>query len=111
MEKTNTSILSSGVWRRASGFEHHVWAVVNSVKRIELVDEFDDKLISDEIIQMGDVDLGFMNYRVAFSDGGKPVNDDWDNPKFSDSATTVYYRPHMIKGVIDVGKYREGQIC
>lgn len=66
---------------------------------------------SDEIIQMGGDRSGIYELQGwVLSDGGKPVNDDWDNPKFSDSATTVYYRPHMIKGVIDVGKYREGQI-
>lgn len=81
------------------------------VKRMELVSEFDKNQISSAILAMGDVDLGFMNYRVKFSDGGKPVNDDWDHPKFCDSASTVYYRPHMINGVIDVAKYREGLKC
>lgn len=81
------------------------------VKRMELVSEFDKNQISSAILAMGDVDLGFMNYRVEFSDGGKPVNDDWDHPKFCDSASTVYYRPHMINGVIDVAKYREGLKC
>lgn len=81
------------------------------VKRIELVEEFDENLISSKIVAMGDVDLGYMSYKVMFKDGGKPVNDDWDNPKFSDSASTVYYRPHMINGVIDVKKYREELLC
>lgn len=81
------------------------------VKRIEPVNEFDEKLISSKIVAMGDVDLGYMSYKVMFKDGGKPVNDDWDNPKFSDRASTVYYRPHMINGVIDVKKYREELLC
>lgn len=81
------------------------------VKRIELVEEFDENLISSKIVAMGDVDLGYMSYKVMFKDRGKPVNDDWDNPKFSDSASTVYYRPHMINGVIDVKKYREELLC
>lgn len=81
------------------------------VKRIEPVEEFDENLISSKIVAMGDVDLGYMSYKVMFKDGGKPVNDDWDNPKFSDSASTVYYRPHMINGVIDVKKYREELLC
>ena len=34
-----------------------------------------------------------------------------NNPKFSDRAKTLYYRPHMIEGVIDVQKYREGLRC
>ncbi len=81
------------------------------VKRMELVEEFDRELISREILQMGDVDLGYMSYCVAFADHGEPVNGDWNNPKFSDRASTVYYRPHMIDGVIDVQKYREELRC
>lgn len=81
------------------------------VKRIELVEEFDENLISTSILEMGDVDLGFMSYRVEFLDQGKPVNGDWDNPQFSDKASTLYYRPHMVNGVIDVIKYREELKC
>ena len=81
------------------------------VKRIELVNEFDLNMISTDIVSMGDVDLGYMSYKVIFKDGGKPINDNWDSPKFSDSASTMYYRPHMINGVIDVKKYKEGLIC
>jgi CRISPR-associated protein Cas5d len=81
------------------------------IKRMELVEDFDKNLISSDILKMGDVDLGYMVYRVQFADGGRPVNNDWENPKFSDRATTVYYRPHMIDGVIDVKKYREELRC
>lgn len=81
------------------------------IKRMELVEDFDKNLISSDILKMGDVDLGYMAYRVQFADGGRPVNNDWENPKFSDRATTVYYRPHMIDGVIDVKKYREELRC
>lgn len=81
------------------------------VKRMELVEKFDGQLISSRILEMGDVDLGFMSYKVSFSDQGRPVNDDWENPKFSDKASTIYYRPHMINGVIDVKKYREELKC
>lgn len=81
------------------------------VKRMELVEEFDENLISSRILEMGDVDLGFMSYRVSFSDQGRPVNDDWENPEFSDKAATIYYRPHMVNGVIDVKKYREELRC
>lgn len=81
------------------------------VKRMELVDELDEKLISRAILDMGDVDLGYMSYKVMFADGGRPVNDDWGNPRFSDRASTVYYRPHMVNGVIDVRKYREEIRC
>lgn len=81
------------------------------VKSITLVDDFDLNLISRVILDMGDVDLGYMSYKVVFEDGGIPVNGDWDNPKFSDKAHTVYYRPHMINGIIDVDKYREMIKC
>lgn len=80
-----------------------------SAKKIQLVDEFDLTEIHDTL--KGDTDLGFMLYGLKFKDDGKPINNDWDNPKFSDSADALYYRPHMIDGVIDVVKYREGLIC
>ena len=78
------------------------------VKRIELVDAFDTEMISSRIKEMGDVDLGYMSYEVQFEDRGKPINGDWENPKFSDRAKTLYYRPHMIEGVIDVQKIQGG---
>jgi len=81
------------------------------VRSIRLVEEFDRSLISNFILAEGDVDLGFMSYRVEFEDQGRPVNGDWENPKFSDRASTIYYHPHMINGIIDVEKYREGLKC
>lgn len=81
------------------------------VKKIEIVDEFDYSKINQEIIDMGDVDLGFMSYKVCFADKGIPVNNDWDNPKFSDNASTQYFRPHMINGIIDVTKYKDVMKC
>ncbi|MGN0575378.1 MAG: type I-C CRISPR-associated protein Cas5c [Ruminococcus sp.] len=80
-----------------------------SVNKIELVDEFDYSMISEEL--KGDTDLGYMLYGMKFRDNGIPVNGDWENPKFSDDADALYYRPHIIDGVIDVRKYREGIIC
>ena len=80
-------------------------------KRIELMDGFDMNLISSQILSMGDVDLGYMSYRVEFADGGKTVNNNLEAPKFSDRAVTSYYRPHMVGGVIDVKKYREEVKC
>lgn len=81
------------------------------VRSIALVEDFDMQSISSEIVNAGDVDLGFMSYEVKFEDGGIPVNGDWENPKFSDKASTLYYRPHMIRGIIDVAKYREELKC
>ena len=81
------------------------------VKKLYIVDEFDENEISYKIKELGNIDLGFMSYKVMFDDEGKPINNDWDNPKFSDKAHTVYYRPQMINGIIDVAKYREGLKC
>ena len=81
------------------------------VKRLELVEDFDYNLISDEIVSMGEVDYGFMLYGPKFADGGKPLNNDWDEPLFSDKAVAEYYRPRMIKGIVDVAKYREARLC
>ena len=80
-----------------------------SVSKIELVEEFDLSEIHESL--MGDRDLGYMLYGMKFEDGGKPINGDWDNPKFSDRADAMYFRPHIIDGVIDIAKYREGIVC
>ncbi|MBQ9291932.1 MAG: type I-C CRISPR-associated protein Cas5 [Campylobacter sp.] len=81
------------------------------VKQINLVDEFDYSEISPEILNLGDVDLGFMLYGLKFKDCGKPLNNDWDNPIFSDSADAVYYRPRMINGIINVTRYKGDLKC
>lgn len=81
------------------------------VKRMELVENFEGEQVDKEVYEAGDVDLGFMSYEVRFKDGGIPRNGDWNDPEFSDCASTVYYRPHMVKGVIDVAKYREDLKC
>lgn len=80
-----------------------------AVNRIELVEDFDYDAIAPEL--KGVTDLGYMLYRMQFKDGGKPVNGDWENPRFSDTADAVFYHPYMIDGIIDVGKYREGMVC
>lgn len=80
-----------------------------AVNRIALVEDFDYDAISSEL--KGVTDLGYMLYRMQFKDGGKPVNGDWENPRFSDTADAVYYHPYMIDGIIDVGKYMEGMVC
>ncbi|WP_317855191.1 type I-C CRISPR-associated protein Cas5c [Chakrabartyella piscis] len=78
-----------------------------AARKITLVEDFDLEEIAEEIRGMGDIDLGFMSYKVDFQDKGQPVNGDWENPKFSDQASTLYYRPHMVNGIIDVKKYRQ----
>lgn len=81
------------------------------VSSIRLVNDFDLNEIDSLVLDLGDVDLGFMSYCVCFADKGIPINGDWDNPKFSDKATTKYYRPHLVNGIIDVAKYREVMKC
>ncbi len=79
------------------------------VKKIELVNDFDMETVNEAL--NGEIDLGYMLYGMKFEDGGIPKNNDWENPKFSDRAEALYYRPHMIDGVIDVRKYKEAMIC
>ena len=81
------------------------------VKSIKLVDEFDEGEISQDIKDMGDVDLGYMLHHLEFEDKGVPVNGSWDSPIFSDKAEAVYYRPHLIAGIIDVNRYEEESRC
>ena len=81
------------------------------VRKIQLAEDFDLNSISPEITAMGDVDLGFMSYKVVFDDNGIPLNNNWDDPVFSDKASTLYYRPHMINGIIDVRQYRGMMKC
>jgi len=77
------------------------------VQKIQLVDCFDTDAISHEIMNSGDVDLGYMLHHLNFHDNGIPINGNWDTPVFSDKADAVFYRPHMINGIIDVTKYEE----
>lgn len=81
------------------------------VRKIQLVDEFDKQNISSSIKELKDYDLGYMLYGLQFEDGGKPINKDWNHPKFSDKAKAMYYRPHMLDGVINVQRYVGGAIC
>jgi CRISPR-associated protein Cas5d len=81
------------------------------VKSISLVDELPMTEVDSELIAQGDVDLGYMLYGLKFEDGGKPINNDWDKPKFSDKAEAMYYRPHMVNGVIDVARYKGATMC
>lgn len=78
-----------------------------SVRRIELVDAFDYSKIDRSI--RGDVDLGFMLYKVIFTDD--KIRENWSESDFSDNAMSIYYHPHMINGIIDVKKYREELTC
>ena len=43
---------------------------------------------------------------MEFEDQGQPINNDIENPKYSDKANAIYYRPKMVNGIIDVQKYR-----
>lgn len=81
------------------------------VRHIVLTDSFNETEIATENVGLGDVDLGYMLYRLNFGDNKIPVDCDWKDRKFSDRANAVFYRPHMVNGIIDVRKYREGMIC
>ena len=80
-----------------------------SVKSLRLVDKFPLDEISPELY--GDIDLGYMLYGMNYEDKSMPVNNDWNDPVFSDKADPVFYRPHMIDGVIDVAAYRRDIRC
>ena len=82
-----------------------------SAREIRLVSKFDYSQISPEILNLGEVDLGFMLYTLKFKDGGKPINNDWENPRFSDSTEALYYRPRMKSGVINVADYKGDLKC
>ena len=81
------------------------------VKKIQVVKEFAISKIAPEILSLGEVDLGYMCYKLDFEDKGQPVNKNWEAPKFSDKATALYYRPFMINGIIDVQNYRGELKC
>ena len=78
-----------------------------SVKKIRMTDYIDYGKVSKEIKSLGKVDLGYMLYHMSFKDDGVPLNDDYDNPVYSDEAEPVYYHPYMINGVINVARYKE----
>lgn len=80
-----------------------------SVKSILLTNDFNLLEVSPELNE--EKDLGYMLYSMEFEDKGIPMNNDWDNPQFSDKASPIFYRPMMINGVINVAKYREGMRC
>lgn len=79
------------------------------VKKIALVESFNLERVHPSLKR--DIDLGFMLYGLNFQDGGVPTNHDWENPIFSDRADAMYYRPHMVNGVINVCKYRRDIKC
>lgn len=81
------------------------------LRKLQLTDSFPMDEISPEILSLGDVDLGYMLYKLQFRDKGIPVNGDWNAPRYSDRADALYYRPHMIGGVIDVAAYRRDLRC
>ena len=81
------------------------------VEKLKLEEKFDLDLIDKEIKDSGDVDLGLMSYRVKFDDSDVLTDRNWEEHKFSDKARTMFYRPHMINGIIDVNKYKESIVC
>lgn len=82
-----------------------------SVSKLELVEEFPMEQIAPTILEKGNTDLGFMLYRLQFQDGGIPKENDWEKGLYSDTAEPVFYRPHLVNGIIDVAKYKEMNVC
>lgn len=80
-----------------------------SVDKVELVDSFNLDGVDKSL--RGDYNLNYMLYDLQFVDDGKPINNDWNNPIYSDIAKPRWYNPHIIDGVIDVEKYRRTIIC
>lgn len=95
--------------RRLNKGQHHAMPFLGManfpVNDIYPVDEFNYSNIHEDVLKLGDYNLGMMVYDVVFTDGGIPINGDYGKPKFSNEAYTKYYRPHMINGVIDVKEY------
>lgn len=77
--------------------------------QVSLVEKFPLEEVSSS--NMGEHDLGFMLYKVAFKDKGHPINEDWNKNIYSDEADSLFYRPVMKDGIIDVTKYREMMKC
>ncbi len=73
------------------------------------VEHFDYDAVS--IANAGTKDLGYMIYGLNYRNKGYPVNNDWDNPVFDETADPIYYHPFMVNGVINVAKYRETCVC
>ena len=80
-------------------------------RNIHIVEDFDLEAICQENLSLEEADYGYMLYGLKFEDQGRPINNDWQHPEFSDKAVAEYYRPKMIRGIIDVAKYREGRMC
>ena len=76
---------------------------------IMLTDDFSKEHVCKE--NMGTHDLGYMLYRVCFKDKGHPLGDDWDKNIYLDEAESIFYRPVMKDGVIDVARYKEVVTC
>lgn len=74
-----------------------------------LTDSFHLNEVCEE--NKGRHDLGYMLYRVCFRDGGRPVHGDWEKKVFSDEAESLFYRPIMEDGIIDVARYKEAVTC
>ncbi len=112
MARKNTIASSNVGSKKVSGSASPASGAVNfRLDDQDLIDDFDYDLINSTILESGDVDLGYMCYADQFRGWGPENKGDWKNPKFSDRATTMYYHPHMVNGVIDVKKYREELRC
>lgn len=95
--------------RKGQFFRHPCLGCAEFPANIELVDEFDLTEVCEE--NRGTRDLGFMLYKVVFLDKGHPLNDDWEGGIYSDQAESVFFRPIMEDGVIDIERDRGTTVC
>ena len=99
--------------RRLAGGQCKEWPFMGcrefSVKSFYPVEEFDLSLVSDTL--KGDRDLGYMLYGLDYKDDTQKLRSEWNAKYFSDKADAVFYRPHIVDGVIDVQRYRGELKC
>ena len=75
------------------------------IANVEWVDDFDkavEENMEKEMKTSGEIDYGFMRSRMKFRNGGRPVNDDWVNPVWDETADTSFYHAVMNNGIINV---------
>lgn len=74
------------------------------IANVEWVDDFDkavEENMESEMKTSGEIDYGFMRSRMKFRNGGRPVNDDWDNPVWNETADATFYHAVMNNGIIN----------
>lgn len=85
------------------------------VRKLEPVTEFPYDEIAPELKGNASepkfIPVGMMLYKMEFRDGGIPVNQNWNNPKFSDKADAIYYKPEIVNGIVEINRWKETITC